>query len=200
MTTTIFLVRHGHYESPSPVAPYRLPGFHLSPQGVSDAEKLSRQLAGEALAAVYASAMERTQETAVIIARPHRLTPVADERLLEVRSPLEGKTVEEIHTLGGWNWQIYDTPWYKEQGGEKLPDIQARIVSLIDEKRQEHAGKRICLVSHGDPIMLAMAYYSGLEATTERLMAIQPYVPMAGGFKLVFDGSRIQGVYPIVAS
>lgn len=200
MITTIFLVRHGHYESPTPVAPYRLPGFRLSPEGVAAAEKLAGQLAGEAVSAVYTSAMERTQETAAILARPHSLMPVTDERLLEVRSPLQGKTAEEIHALGGWNWQIYDTPWYQEQGGEPLPAVQARMVSVIDEKRRAYAGKGVCLVSHGDPIMLAMAHYSGLELTTACLMDIQPYVPMAGGYRLVFRGDLVQGIYPIVVA
>lgn len=200
MTTTIFLVRHGHYESPTPVAPYRLPGFHLSEQGKSDAEKLSRLLAAESISAVFTSPMERTQETAVIVARPHNLTPIADDRLLEVKSPLQGKTIEEIHALGGWNWQIYDTPWYQSHAGESPKKICLRIVSVIDEKRREYAGRGICLVSHGDPIMLAAAYYRGLELTTERLMAMQPYVAMAGGFRLVFDDTRVQGVYPIVVT
>ncbi len=198
--TTIYLLRHGHYESPAPVAPYRLPGFHLSPEGIRQVEVLSRQLAGEQIAAMVTSPMERTRETADILARAHHLAPVVDERLNEVRSPFQGKTPDEIQALGGWNWQIYDTQWYQKQGGETIEEIRARVVSVVEEKRLEHSGKAICLVSHGDPIMVAAAYYRGTTLDTAHLMAIVPYVPMAGGFRLVFEADTVRGVYPIVAT
>lgn len=199
MSTTVFLVRHGHYMSPQTVAPYRLPDFHLSEQGKADARRLSEELSREQLVAVYTSRMERTQETAVIVAAPHNLTPIADERLLEVRSPLQGKTIEEIHALGGWTFQIYDTEWYQAQGGETLDDIVSRMRDCIEQMRATYEGKAVCLVSHGDPIMLAAAYYSGRTIDVEHLLAMEPYVPMAGGYRLVFSEAKIQGVYPIVS-
>lgn len=198
--TTIYLLRHGHYESPTPVAPYRLPGFHLSAEGVRQVEMLSKLLSQEQIAAIVTSPMERTSETAAILARVHHVVPVVDERLNEVRSPLQGKTPEEIHTLGGWNWQIYDTPWYREQGGETLEAIRERVVAVVEEQRLKHPDKAICLVSHGDPIMLAAAHYGGATLDTAHLMLMQPYVPMAGGFRLVFEADAVRGVYPIVTT
>ena len=198
--TTIYLLRHGHYASPTPVAPYRLPGFHLSPEGVSQVEALSRVLAEEKVTAIFTSPMERTSETADILARAHHIVPVVDERLNEVRSPLQGKTPEEIHVFGGWNWQIYDSPWYQEQGGETIEEIHARVVAVVEEKRLERPNQAICLVSHGDPIMLAAAHYGGRTIDVAHLMAMQPYVPMAGGFRVVFEAGEVRGVYPIVAT
>lgn len=200
MTTTIFLVRHGHYDSPAPVAPYRLPGFHLSAKGRHDAGRLSQHLAGEAISAIFTSPMERTAETAGIIASAHGIVPVVDPRLNEVRSPLQGKTPEEIHALGGWNWSIYDTPWYAENGGETPAMILSRIKESIEEHRKTYRGGNICMVSHGDPIMLAAAYYRGVTLDTQHLLAMEPYVPMAGGFRIVFEAGQAPGVYPIVVS
>lgn len=200
MITTIFLVRHGHYDSPMPVAPYRLPGFHLSAKGKQDAGLLSQHLAGEAISAIFTSPLERTAETAGIIASAHGIIPVVDPRLIEVRSPLQGKTPEEIHALGGWNWSIYDTPWYAENGGETPAMILARMKECIEEHRKTYRGGSICLVSHGDPIMLATAYYGGSPIDTGHLLAMEPYVPMAGGFRMVFEADKAPGVYPIVVS
>lgn len=198
--TTIYLVRHGHYDSPTPVAPYRLPGFHLSALGITQATALAGILVDAKLSAIFTSPMERTKETAEIIGKPHAIHPIADTRLLEVRSPLQGKTLEEIEELGGWNWQIYDTPWYASQKGETIPQIQARIVSCIEEKRKEYKNSGVVLVSHGDPIMLAVAYYRGITPTVEHMTAIQPYVAMATGFRIVFEAKSVAGIYPIVAS
>jgi broad specificity phosphatase PhoE len=198
--TTIYLVRHGHYDSPSPVAPYRLPGFHLSALGKTQVTALAGVLSEVKLSAIFTSPMERTQETAAMIGKPHNIHPIADTRLLEVRSPLQGKTLAEIEELGGWNWQIYDTPWYASQKGETVKEIQARMISCIEEKRKEYKNSGVVLVSHGDPIMLAAAYYRGITPTVENMTAIQPYVAMATGFRIVFEAKSIEGIYPIVAS
>ncbi len=198
--TTIYLVRHGHYDSPSPVAPYRLPGFHLSALGKTQVAALAGILKSVKLSAIFTSPMERTQETAAMIGKPHTIHPIVDTRLLEVRSPLQGKTLEEIEALGGWNWQIYETAWYASQKGETIKEIQARMISCIEEKRKEYRNNGVVLVSHGDPIMLSVAYYRGITPTLEHLTALQPYVAMATGFRIVFEAKSVVGIYPIVAS
>lgn len=135
-----------------------------------------------------------------MIGKPHTIHPIVDTRLLEVRSPLQGKTLEEIEALGGWNWQIYETAWYASQKGETIKEIQARMISCIEEKRKEYRNNGVVLVSHGDPIMLSVAYYRGITPTLEHLTALQPYVAMATGFRIVFEAKSVVGIYPIVAS
>jgi len=158
----------------------------LSALGKKQATALATSFSDAKIAAIFTSPMERTLETATIIGSPHGIHPIIDTRLLEVRSPLEGKTLAEIETLGGWNWQIYETPWYASMKGETLAQIQARIVTCIEEKRKEYQKSTVVLVSHGDPIMLASAYYQGIPVTIERMAAMQPYVSMSGGYKIEF--------------
>lgn len=142
--------------------------------------------------------MERTYETANIIAMPHHLVPIVDERLNEVRSPLEGKSKAFIDSLGGWF--VYETPWYKERKGESIQEICDRVCACIDEKRREFEGKTIVFVSHGDNIMLAAAHYQGVSISLQALTDV-PYVPMAGGYTLIFnDQSRYAKVCPIVST
>ena len=193
--TTVYILRHGQYSSPTPVIPYRMPGFHLSPEGVKQAEAVSARLASEPVRGVYASPMERTAETAAIIARPHGLTPVIDERLWEVRSPAQGKEKGFITAMGGWH--MYDTPWYREHHGETLDEIYSRTQAVVDEKRREHEGGAVVLVTHGDPVMLVAAFYLHVPRTPSAMETL-PYVPMAGGYTIVFDGQP--SIYPIVAS
>lgn len=193
--TTIYLIRHGEYESPNGVIPYRLPGFHLSEKGVEQAEARAASLADESVVAVFTSPMERTRETAGIIARPHGLVPIVDERLHEVRSPLEGKTKKEIDALGGWF--VYENDWYKHGGGESISDICTRVCACIDEKIQVYVGKTIVFVTHGDNLMLAAEHYKGLPISLNTLTN-QPYVPMVGGFKIEFSEAMQPQVSPIV--
>lgn len=193
--TTVYLIRHGQYSFPQPVVPYRLSGFHLSPEGISQAQDRAKMLEHEPIAAVFTSPMERTCETADMIAKLHGLTPIIDERLNEVRSPLQGKTKQEIDALGGWF--AYENEWYKKQGGESLSDICTRVCACIDEKRAEFEGKTIVFVSHGDNIMLAAAHYQRVPISLQALTNV-PYVPMTGGYKVVFGGQDDVGKVSIL--
>jgi len=195
MKTTVYLLRHGHYSSPQPVVPYRMPGFHLSPEGIIQAQARAKTLVHEPVAAVFTSLMERTRETAEIIAKPHRLVPMVDERLNEVRSPLQGKTKAFIDALGGWF--VYETPWYIERKGESIQEICDRVCACIDEKRKEYEGKTLIFVSHGDNLMLAAAHYQGIPVMLKTLTEM-PYVQMAGGYTIEFSESHQPQVSPIV--
>lgn len=200
--TTIYLIRHGEYANPTRVAPYRLPGFHLTQKGITDVTRLSQSLATASVAAIFTSPMERTRETADILGKPHGLVPVEDVRLLEVRSPLQGKSIAEIESLGGWNWHVYDAPWYTSGGGETLDQIFTRIHEIVEEKRRRYAGKSVILVSHGDPVMLMAAQYLHIPRNTHDLSSMQPYVQMGGGFRLDFSDTESRKevhAYPIVA-
>ena len=76
-------VRHAAVWNPEGVVYARLPGFHLSEPGRAEAEQLSRDLSSIGVASVQASPLERAVETARILAEPHGLDVVVDERLLE---------------------------------------------------------------------------------------------------------------------
>jgi probable phosphoglycerate mutase len=184
--TTIFIARHGQYANPDLIAPYRLPGFHLTPKGIADVSLVAEKLKGERISAIFTSPLERTRETAEILAKPFGITPIADTRLLEVRSPLEGKTIAQIEALGGWNWSVYDAPWYTLEKGETLDEIFKRVNDIVEEKRKEYKNTSVILVTHGDPVMLMAAHYMGIPRNTGALAGIQPYVPMGGGYRLEF--------------
>lgn len=185
-SSVIYLIRHGEYANPKQIAPYRLPGFHLTENGKQEVSRLSEQLSQEPIVAVYTSPLERTQETAGILAKPHGLQPVIDDRLIEVRSQLEGHTIDEINRNGGWNWDVYTNPVWK--GGETLEEIFARVNTVVEEKIKQFKGKSIILVTHGDPVMLIAAQYMGIPRTIKALASIQPYVQMGTGFRMDFEG------------
>ena len=76
MSTRVFLIRHG---ATVLTAEDRFAGatdVELSDEGREQARRLAERLGTEKVAAVYASPLGRTVETASIIARPHGLEVV----------------------------------------------------------------------------------------------------------------------------
>ena len=74
--TLVIYVRHGRTPTTGSRLPGRAPGLHLSDKGRQEAEAVATRLTeakseypGKGVAAVYASPMERTKETAIPIAR-----------------------------------------------------------------------------------------------------------------------------------
>jgi broad specificity phosphatase PhoE len=76
-------VRHAQVWNPEGVVYARLPGFHLSDQGRQEAAALGDSLRAAPVQAIYASPLERASETAEILAAPHGLSVVVDDRLVE---------------------------------------------------------------------------------------------------------------------
>lgn len=186
--TTIYLFRHGQYETHDGILPYRLPNFHLSQKGIDDVTAVAQKIADRPIVAVYTSPLERTFETATILAKPFGLTPIVDERLLEVRSPVQGNSEDFLTSKGGW--EIYDSKWFKENGGEPIVEIAARMKSAVEEFAFKHEGKEIIVVSHGDPLMILKAIYLEVSLTPTELSQI-PYISMAGGYRVGIDENGI---------
>lgn len=187
--TTLYIIRHGKYLTPKGVIPYRLPGFHLAPEGIVMVEKLADQLREVPFTAIYTSPMERTQETAAILAKPHGLVPLVDVRLLEVRSPAQGLTVPEIEAITPFDWNIYDTDFRKAGNGETIDEVFIRTLDIVNEKLNQHKNKTFALITHGDQTMLMAAHYMGIPLSIEALLKL-PYVPMAGGYKIELENDK----------
>jgi probable phosphoglycerate mutase len=84
MTTRVLLIRHG---ATTLSAEDRFAGatdVELSDEGRTQARCLGERLASEKIAAIYASPLTRTMETAGLIGIPHGLAPEPDAGLREI--------------------------------------------------------------------------------------------------------------------
>src|SRR5689334_2207376 len=127
MRTTIYLCRHGEVHNPDQVIYGRMPGFPLSIEGKKQAHALGKHLSAKKLKAIYASPLERTKETASIVASYQSISTIDirfDDRLLEVNKPsFEGKPIANAQKL---HWNYY-TSEFNAAGGESMKDIWKRM-------------------------------------------------------------------------
>jgi broad specificity phosphatase PhoE len=59
-------------------------------------------------------------------------------------------------------------------GGESIRELQARLVAEIDAIRDAHQGQTVAVVSHSDPIKLAVAHYAGLSLDLFQRLTVSP--------------------------
>ena len=163
-TTTVHLLRHGEVHNPNGVLYGRLPGYHLSSTGRVMAAAAADFFSERPVAAVFASPLERAQETARPVAERLGLEIVTDERLIESGNVLEGKTITLTRlALNPVNWRYLWNP-FTPSWGEPYQQVMERVRAVIERARDAAPGRDAVCVSHQLPIWI-----SRLEAEHRRL-------------------------------
>jgi broad specificity phosphatase PhoE len=156
---TLYFVRHGEVHNPDAILYGRMPDFHLSTTGQGQASAAVQYLSDKPLVAVYASPLERAQETAHIIEAAHlEFSEVfTDDRLLEVHTPYDGTSQEELEKI---HFDLYTG---SEPPYEQPRDIRRRVLSFIADMREKHANQAIAAVTHGDIVVAMFMYAHGAD-------------------------------------
>jgi broad specificity phosphatase PhoE len=166
-TTRVFLVRHGatvlsaedRFAGSTDVA--------LSDEGREQARRLGERLGRERLAAFYASPMQRTRETAAILAQSHGLTPIPRDGLREIdHGRWEGMRrceVEERFAREYAEWEA-DPFTFAPQHGETGLAVMARSLPVLHEVVRHHTGAQVVVVSHKATIRLMLSSLLGFDA------------------------------------
>ncbi|MBB5806937.1 putative phosphoglycerate mutase [Saccharothrix ecbatanensis] len=156
----LILIRHGETAANLKMALDSLPpGPPLTEAGVAQAAALAEALAGEPLAAVYASTAVRAQQTAAPVAAAHGLEVEVVEGVQEIFcGDLEGRHDREafeifIATIKKWAEGDLDVPL---PGGESGRQTLDRYLAAVDKISAKHAdGDTVVLVSHGASLRMA---------------------------------------------
>lgn len=162
--TTFFLLRHGAHDRLSRFLDGRRPGVHLNELGRRQAGYAAERLAGRGVEAIYASPLERTRETAAIVAAKLELQVEVHPALEELDfGDWSGKTFAELEPLESWRrWNearaITATP-----AGDTMRAAQQRILDLIDTLRRGRPDGCFVLVGHSDPLKAALFFYLALS-------------------------------------
>jgi len=164
--TRIFLVRHG---ATVLTAEDRFAGatdVPLSDEGRAQARRLAVRLAGENLAAIYASPLGRTVETATLIGAPHPLPVLTREGLREIsHGRWEGKTRDEVEAefpeeAAAWDQDPFT---FAPVSGESGLAVTARALPELLEIVRSHPGARVLVVSHKATIRLLLSSLLGFD-------------------------------------
>jgi broad specificity phosphatase PhoE len=175
VTTTVYLVRHATHDRVSRILCGRMPGVILGDEGRRQAERLAERFARERIAAVLTSPLERSRETAEIIAKRLGLEAQVCEDLNEIDfGEWSGKRFDALHDDPRW-WLWNDARGLAQPpGGESMSAAQSRVVRRIERLRDEHPEAGVALVSHCDVIKAALARYLGLPLDAYSLFEISP--------------------------
>lgn len=185
MKTIVYLIRHGAYENPKQIFHGRLPGFPLSKEGHQQAEKIAGFLKKQPITVIYSSRLTRAYQTAEIIAKKSRITVQVSRRLLDIRTPLQGKPLSYARRYDGNFYQ----PMFVRKGAERLLDVFSRADRFLRGKVRMHAGRQFVVVTHGDLIMTVYDRYCGRPWPAHGYSFKNWYVPQASGLKIEFDAS-----------
>jgi broad specificity phosphatase PhoE len=153
----------------------RLPGVHLSPRGRAEAEALARRMAPDPPDRIVSSPLERTMETAAIIAGALGMAVKTDERLTETAMGVwEGMAVSEIIATYPDQWLVWRTApdQARVPGMEPVEAIGARMAAAAADYLA--AGGTTLLVSHQDPLLALVCRLLALPWDAMRRMEISP--------------------------
>lgn len=139
------------------------PGISLNEEGRKQAARLAEWLYAVPLEAIYASPLERALETAQPIAKSHDLELQIRDTLGETRyGELDGKSLEEVMKSDLWEqFRAYPSRT-RFPGAETIYEVQVRVVGELENLLQTHRNGNIAVVTHADPIRVAVARYIGL--------------------------------------
>jgi probable phosphomutase (TIGR03848 family) len=173
--TRLVLARHAVTAETGPKLSGRKPGIDLSEEGQRQAAALAERLADLPVAAVYASPIERTTQTAQAVADRHRLAVLPLEGVLEADyGDWTGQQLSELAKTDLWKVVQRSPSRAAFPGGESLAAMQARIVAALDAVVLAHPGELVVVVSHADPIKAAIAHYTGVHLDLFQRIMVAP--------------------------
>lgn len=193
MTNELVFVRHATCERMDEMLLGRTVDAPLAAVGAQEAEAMASMLAPSQETLLVVSPRRRAQQTAAAIA---------------ARSQCELATANDIDELdfGHWSGQTFselahDPAWrrWNEQrdaaatpAGERIKDVQARVLRHLHRLRGAFPGRPMVLVTHAEVIRAALLYWLQAPADAYRRLAISP--ASISRVSLSDSGPRIDGI------
>jgi len=163
---SLFLIRHGETD-------WNIEGRYqgqadppLNSSGLLQAQKLSQDLKDSMLDVLYTSPLQRTRQTADILADVLDIPVIDEPRLMEIhQGDWQTRLRSEIESLYPELFSDWETnPWQvTPPGGENLSQVRTRVYAAVDEILGFRTYKKIGLVTHRIPIALIKVRYQNTD-------------------------------------
>lgn len=176
---TFTLIRHGESEFNTKMVLNGLTGVKnpLTANGQTQTKHAVAELKAQKIDYIYYSPLERTAETAHILAAELGIPEervIRDERLLEMQfGQFEGKTVDEYHAFfGSGAKRLAERP----TGGENWTDVKKRVGEFLFAINDRHENAHVLVVSHNGTLQMLQAAAAGDDdAATARHIEANDY-------------------------
>ena len=166
----IIFLRHAQAENNTKrILAGRTEGVPLTKTGIEQAERIAKYLSTIDISAIYSSPIERAKHTAEIVAKSCSLDVVLDERLIEIDM---GKFTlvnydDLLAKYGNIFLRFYENdPIIAEHEVETFPEVQKRVLDMVDYVVKKHKKENVILVTHMDPIKSMLAKVMNLIPKT----------------------------------
>jgi probable phosphoglycerate mutase len=166
-TTRLLLVRHGATQLTAENRFSGAVGVDLSDEGRNQVKALAGRLRRDKIAAIYCSPLSRTVETASILAKPHKMTPIHKPGLQEIsHGRWEGLTRKEVEAQFPGEYEAWESdPFtFAPVGGESGVAVLARSLPVIREIVMAHQGESVLVVSHKATLRILISSLLGFDA------------------------------------
>ena len=166
----IILLRHGQADNNTKkILAGRTPGINLTEEGREQAKQAGEMLKDLNISAIYSSPIDRAMQTAEIVGKHCDVTPISDDRLIELDmgkfTMIPYDEIFEKH--GNVFLKFYEGSLeISHNGVESFAEVQKRIFDMVDFVKNKHKDENVVLVTHMDPI----------KAVIGKILSLQPEI------------------------
>ena len=194
-----YLIRHAVHDALGERLTGRSPGVSLDREGRAQAQELAERLKGEHVTRVQASPRERASETAEFVARACGLTPIETTSALDEVDfgTWSGMELAALSRDPAWRRWNEHRARARTPGGERMLDVQERVVGHMARMACEMRDEIAVLVTHAEVIRAALLHWLELSLDDWPRIEIAP----ASISKVALDeqGARVIAINEVVA-
>ena len=166
----IIFLRHAQAENNTKrILAGRTDGVSLTKTGIQQAEQISEYLKPLDISAIYSSPIERAKHTAEIVTKNSAIDVELDDRLTEIdMGKFTRMNYDDMFAkYGNIFLKFYENdPVIAEHEVETFPNVQKRILDMVDHVIKKHKNENVILVTHMDPIKSMLANVMDLKPKT----------------------------------
>jgi broad specificity phosphatase PhoE len=172
---TFLLIRHAASSTSNGILTGRMPGVHLSSDGVSQARILAKLLVPCSVTEVWSSPLERAEGTAKIIANETHTRVRLSDNLNEVDyGDWTGQSFETLRLDRRWHDFNRSHMTTLIPNGERLIEVRQRVISHLRGLTEHKDSGTIAVITHAEPIRLVVAQLLGASDAIHERLQISP--------------------------